>query len=122
MTLLEQGTCVGYGEDTKCECTPPYLKMSGSIYKMDQPMNLALGVQTNFSFVTVAVRFCFVLLKSNNFIAYFFFPLVQAGGAMFAVSQSECPTDDMGLPCGGKGECVVSILTYSQMWSHSAVS
>ena len=26
---------------------------------------------------------------------------------MFAVSQSECPTDDTGRPCGGKGECVV---------------
>ena len=33
--------------------------MTGAIYKMDQPMNFALGAKTNFTFVTVAVRVWF---------------------------------------------------------------
>ena len=80
---INAGFCVGFGADTKCECTPPYLDMTGYIWKMDQPMHFALGVDTNFSFVGVA-----------------------AGGAMFAISQSPCPTDDVGTPCSGIGECL----------------
>ena len=57
--------------------------MQGYIWKMDQPMHFALGVETNFTFVSVA-----------------------AGGVMFAISQADCPTDDVGNPCSGIGDCL----------------
>ena len=80
---VNEGKCVDFGANTKCECVKPFLKMQGSIYKMDQPMHFALGVATEYKFVTVA-----------------------AGGAMFAISQSQCPTDDLGKVCSGIGECL----------------
>ena len=80
---INAGKCVGFGAETMCECTPPYLDMQGYIWKMDQPMHFALGVETNFTFVSVA-----------------------AGGAMFAISQADCPTDDVGNPCSGIGDCL----------------
>ena len=79
---VNRGKCVDFGANTKCECVEPYLKMEGSIYKMDQPMHFALGVATEYKFVTVA-----------------------AGGAMFAITQSQCPTDDEGKVCSSIGEC-----------------
>ena len=33
LDAINQGTCVGYGEDTKCECTPPYLKVTQAAKK-----------------------------------------------------------------------------------------
>ena len=50
---INAGKCVGFGAETMCECTPPYLDMQGYIWKMDQPMHFALGVETNFTFVSV---------------------------------------------------------------------
>ena len=80
---INAGRCVGFNENTKCECTPPYLEMTGEITAMDTPMTFALGAETNFTFVTVA-----------------------AGGAMFAISEAECPTDNNGNECSGNiGAC-----------------
>ena len=52
--------------------------MTGEITAMDTPMTFAFGAATNFTFVTVA-----------------------AGGAMFAISEAECPTDNSGNECSG---------------------
>ena len=79
---INAGRCVGFGENTQCECTPPYLEMTGRISKMDTPMTFAVDAATNFTFVTVA-----------------------AGGAMFAVSEAECPTDNIGNECSLLGKC-----------------
>jgi alpha-tubulin suppressor-like RCC1 family protein len=79
---INAGRCVGFGENTKCECSPPYLEMTGQIHAMDTPMTFALGAKTNFTFVTVA-----------------------AGGAMFAISEAECPTDNNGNECSNIGFC-----------------
>ncbi len=75
---INAGRCVGFDENTKCECEPPYLAMTGEITAMDTPMTFAFGAATNFTFVTVA-----------------------AGGAMFAISEAECPTDNSGNECSG---------------------
>lgn len=79
---INAGSCVGFGDNTKCECTPPYLQMTGQISAMDTPMTFAFGAATNFTFVTVA-----------------------AGGAMFAVSEARCPTDNIGNECSNLGVC-----------------
>jgi len=67
LDAINQGTCVGYGDETKCECTPPYLQMTGAIYNMDQPMSFSFGAKTNFSFVTIAVRNCSFLSDPTFF-------------------------------------------------------
>jgi hypothetical protein len=78
---VNEGKCVGFGENTKCECGAPYLEMTGFIHKMDQPMHFVKSTE-NFRFVSVA-----------------------AGGAMFAMSQSTCPANEVGTECSGIGTC-----------------
>jgi hypothetical protein len=44
--------------------------MTGAIYKMDQPMHFAFGAKTNFSFVTIAVRFPFLFASLDCITCY----------------------------------------------------
>ena len=73
------GVCVFYQNAYTCMCIQPYLNLSGSIATHDTPMPLDLPG---------------VLIRS-----------VEARGAMFAISRSLCPEDELGRSCSGNGAC-----------------
>ena len=85
-TCAGQGFCVGYDNDTSCVCTDAFAEeTSGVIYDNPTPMILSLHSQKNISFAQIS-----------------------AGGGLFGITSADCPHDDFGTLCSGRGECMPS--------------
>lgn len=78
------GYCVGYGNDTSCVCNEAFTaETSGRIYANPTPMILSLHSEKNMSFAQIS-----------------------AGGGIFGITAADCPHDEFGTLCSGRGECM----------------